>query len=128
MSILDEAKGVLIAGWGDRMAFGYLFRKLRPVTPDIVREYIKTNKSLFGDLPESEWPQWRAMLEEYKLTRHITKERFVAEFQKHRPDLFKLMEEEPNGPAWLDAQVATIRIRLGIEVPITQWRRVAPPS
>lgn len=125
--VLDEVKGFLIYGWGDRVGFGYLFRKLKPVTTATVREYISTNKPLFGEVPDSEWPKWQALLEEYNLMKHITKERFVREFQKHRPDLYDVVEKEANGLAWLDAQVATIRVKLGIDAPITEWRRVITP-
>lgn len=128
MGILDEFEGGFVAAWGDKFGFAYLFRKLKPVTPDMVRAYITENRLLFDEVNDGDWPRWRQMLESYNLTRYITKERFVQEFQKRRPDLYEMISSEANGPVWLDTQVVTLRIKLGIDAQVTGWSRTSPPS
>jgi len=122
MDIPEEIASFMGAAWGDRIAFAYLFRKLKDVTPVMVSDLVKNNKPLFCEVPETEWPKYQELLTKYNLSRHVTLERFTNEFQTRRPDLAKAALNEPNGQDWFNSQVITIRIKLGLEE--VRWRKV----
>ncbi len=122
-NVFQEASGVLIGAFGDRVAFGYLFRKLKPVTPDEVCQMIRAGQPLFP--LDVNWDEWRGLLQKNGLTRHVTIERLTAEFEKRRPDLCSAVRSEPNGQSWFNGQVRELRIKLGIE---QRWVKSSPPS
>jgi hypothetical protein len=118
---LEQVLGIAI---GDKVALGYLFHALKPVTPESVCERIRSNSSLFDGVQNTDWPKWRELINKYKLGKYITIERLTTEFQNRRPDLYNAAQTEPNGPAWFDSQVTTLRVRLGLDAPVTGWKKV----
>lgn len=128
--IPKSVSAFMMGAWGDRIAFTYLFRQLKGVTPDMLSGLVKDNKPLFAEVPETEWPKYRELVEKYSLSICITRERFATEFQARRSDLAKVVLDEPNGPAWFNSQVTTIRVKLGLEQPAVRWKKTnpSPPS
>lgn len=122
-NIFQEASGVLIGAFGDRVAFGYLFKKLKPVTPDEVCQMIRDGQPLFP--MDVDWEKWKGLLYKNGLTRHVTLERLTAEFEKRRPDLCAAVRNETTGQAWFNKQVKELRVNLGLE---QRWVKTTPPS
>ncbi len=120
-----EAAAVLVGAWGDRIAFGYLFRKLKPVTATDLAQMVAEAQPLFPQ--EVDWHEWCDLLERHNLLQHVTKERITQEFQKRRPDLVEAIKSDPNGMAWFDHQLRTLRINLGLEPKIIRFVKISNP-
>ncbi|MDD5700422.1 MAG: hypothetical protein PHU23_00105 [Dehalococcoidales bacterium] len=120
MSFEDIPESLIrIAGvlGGDRIAFGFLFKKLSDegINTEIVRNHIRNKLNLFNS-DDINWPKWRDLFEKARLAKYLTKERFEQEFQKHMPDICQCVREEPDGINWFNSQLSDLRIKLGVEI------------
>lgn len=111
VDITEHVGQMLIGGWGVRVAIGYLFGLLKPVTPEIVYSYITESRPLFIEVPGEEWEKWRSLAKTAKLN-DITTERVIAEFRKRRPDLLQVIINSPSGMTWVETQVSELHQKL----------------
>jgi AraC-like DNA-binding protein len=110
---------------GDKIAFGFLFKKLKDeeVTADKVRERIQSNLPLFNS-KDIEWPKWQDLFTKAGLGKHLTKERFQKEFEKNMPDIVVVIQEEPSGMTWFYSQLLDLRIKLGVEIAPSRFHAI----
>lgn len=110
-SVAERVGRILIGGFGDRVAIGYLFGYLEEVTPDELYSYIKDNKSLFENVSEEDWAKWRGLARTARIG-EITLERILKEFRKRRFDLVSVIENCDPEQAWIEAQVSELHKKI----------------
>ncbi|MDD5510682.1 MAG: hypothetical protein PHI12_07730 [Dehalococcoidales bacterium] len=113
---------------GDKIAFGFLFRKLRDekVDAEAVRIQIQNNMALFVS-NDVEWAKWQDLFARAGLGKFITKERFEQEFEKHMPDVCQCVRDEPGGIKWFENQILDLRIKLGVQIDPSHFRPIDKP-
>jgi hypothetical protein len=108
-----QLEGILVGAFGDRVAIGFLFRQLKPVTPEEVRLCIKENRQLFAEVPEEDWQNYRKLASTVNPKR-LTNEIIIKEFRKRRLDLLNVIWSIPEGRPWIYGQVNILREKLGL--------------
>jgi hypothetical protein len=111
--LAKRLKGIMVGAFGDRVAIGFLFAKLNPVTPDEVRLCIKENRQLFAKVNEEDWQSYRKLASTVNPQR-LTNEIIIKEFRKRRLDLLNVIWSIPEGCPWIYEQVNILRERLGL--------------
>jgi hypothetical protein len=109
----DQLEGTLVGAFGDQVAIGFLFGKLKKVTPDDIYLAIKENKQLFAEVKEEEWERYRKLSRKghpEKLTNAV----LIQKFRKRRPDLLNVIWNIPQGRPWIYFQLNILREKLGL--------------
>lgn len=111
MDLTAKVSHILVGGWGQRVAIGYLFGFLEAVTPEEVYAYINEKRPLFPNVSDGDWGKWRKLARQAGLE-EITADRIIAEFQQRRLDLLQVVYNTPGGMEWVQAQVTTLHEKL----------------
>jgi len=111
---LDAIGKILSLGFGDRVAVGIFMGLLDGVTPARVYEYIKEGHHLGYWVSDSDWSKYKKLAKQASVD-DITTERIIDELRKHRLDLLGVIINTLGGNKWLDAQVAAMKKKLGLE-------------
>ncbi len=109
----DQLEGVIVGAFGDKAAIGFLFGKLKGVTPDDIYLCIKENRQLFADVKDEEWIKYRKLARKGNADR-LTNEVLIKEFRKRRTDLLDVIWNVPQGRPWIYGQLNILREKLGV--------------
>jgi hypothetical protein len=108
-----ELEGILVGAFGDKVAIGFLFGKLKKITPDDIYTSIKENKQLFADVKDEEWIKYRRLAKKGHADR-LTNEVLIKAFRRKRCDLLNVIWNLPQGRPWIYGQVNILREKLGL--------------
>lgn len=112
---LESIGRFLAGGWGDRVAIGVFMRLWDNVTPARAYEYISQDLKLGYWVSDSDWKKYRRIAKSANIG-DITRERVIAELEKHRPDILRvIIINQPESLDWLDRQVVELKEKLGLE-------------
>lgn len=112
-AILGKLGGILIGGFGEKAAIGFLIGLLDNTTPDDCYDFLASDSDLFPDVTDEEWEKYAKFVARANVSK-IDNERILHEFQKRRPDLLGVVINYPGGLKWFDQQFGKIRHKLNL--------------
>lgn len=110
---MDTFGGILIGGFGDDAAIGFLFGLMDDITPEDCYGFIKSNEPLFPDVSDDDWQKYGKLARQANIG-EVDTDRIINEFRDRRPDLLSVVLNHPDGLNWLDRQVTILKQKLGI--------------
>lgn len=92
---------VVLSGWGDDIAEGYIIGLLNEVTPELLYSYIEENKDLDVGSIDGKIPA--------QIINKLDETWVMGKLRKHRPDLASLLVNYPNGLPWVKRQIDRVK-------------------
>lgn len=112
---LESIGKIIVGGWGDQAFLGILISLLDGVTPHRCYQYIQENTLLLHWAEDKDWSRYKSWAKQANIG-DITRERIIAELEKHRPDILRVIAlNQPESLTWLDNQIAEMKRKLGLE-------------
>jgi len=108
---LETLGEILTGGFGDKVLVGIAIGLIKKATPEDCYELIRDNRSLFEEVSDEGWANYREMTKDIRV--EITRESIISQLRKHRVDLLGVILNYPSGTDWLDRQIAELKGRLG---------------
>lgn len=115
---IEKVGKVLLGGFGDRGAIGFLMGILDNVSPARCYEYIRDDLALLHWAKEEDlakYKRWarRAHIDLSKMDQ-VTTEDVMAALLKYHPELWQLIHDCPGGLAWFNRQIEQTKQKLGL--------------
>jgi len=113
---IEKVGKVLLGGFGDRGAIGFLMGILDSVSPPRCYEYIRDDLALLHWAKEEDlakYKRWarRAHIDLSKMG-PVTTEDVMASLLKYHPQLWQVIHDTPGGTAWFDRQIEKLKLKL----------------
>ena len=112
MGGIESVGKVLLGGFGDRGAIGFLMGVLDSVSPGRCYEYIRDDMELLHWAKEADLAKYQKLAKRARI-QDITRERINAALLKYHPELWQVIHDTPGGPAWFDRQIEQMKEKLG---------------
>jgi hypothetical protein len=113
---IEKWGGIAVAAFGDKILVGVVMEMLSEVKPSDILDCISHNKTI-AMIAESDWKKYAGFAEKAQL-KYIDMEKFLAllhrQIKRHRPDLFGMIDNTPEGWVWLNSQITAIKSKLGV--------------